>query len=403
MLPVVFAYVVVVFGSPGPAGVAEVCQQVLRDGGSVLIASSRFDDLRAAFPTRPAVLLRSTSPRRFEDRRLVGAVAPVGLIGPDLRPGGGLGLDVPADVAVELPPSSLVLVGPGDPWVGTVAAVSRDGLPVAAGGVGPKGKPGWALVVASDAVFSNALLAGLFPDGSDTGNLAFAVNTVRWLKPTGDGPVPCLFLDHGRVAERFDEVDYADALQVPVPPVTPPLSAFLTPEAQAKLTEIADQAIDRIQENDRLNVPFAGPRYGKTMRWVVGVFALAAAVALVRRARAARRPAVPTLVATPAAVGVLAQRQQEQLGGSDHSAAVREYLVELFRTHGLPLDQYRHPTRMPRVEADRDTQERVRTLWQAAYGPHAVTYTRWKELEPMIEAVRAAGAAGRWRFAGGTS
>lgn len=404
------AKAVVVFGPPPNPEFAAVCRRQIEAGGSVLIVADSFPGLAGCFPEPWRVSLDrrdrgppAVSRLRFPQDR------PVGLLGPP--PNGGLpGLDVPDNVVVESPTSTLRWAGGRPEWLTTVAidrlsgplGVSLVGMPLAVGGVRPAG--GRVLVVGSDAVFSNLLLAGRFADDADTGNLDFAVSVLRWLKPAGPGPVPCLFLDRGEVVTQFDAVNYTAALAADLPPIgPPPLSAFLTSEAQAKLTDAANEAFDRVQENDSLNRPFATPRrYRNAMRWLLGVLALVVAVALIRRGRAARQPkAEPPPKVAVGPTGTLARRREELLRGGDHTAAVRDYLIDLFREYGLPLDEYRHPRRMPRVEADRTTKDQLAKLWQAAYGPHPVSYTRWKELEPMIEEVRAAGAAGRWRFGRG--
>jgi hypothetical protein len=62
---------------------------------------------------------------------------------------------------------------------------------------------------------------------------------------------------------------------------------------------------------------------------------------------------------------------------------------------------------MPGVEAHgpdaKTLRGHLRILWEVAYGanPKPVTYSRWKELEPMIETVRRAAGEGRWTFTGG--
>ena len=392
--------VVVVFGEPSGFSEPAVYQRVLGGGGSVLIAADRFRQLSNSLPGRPAVALDgelvTTKPVRLEGSgqfvEVVRATA------------SRHGLTVPELVATATPVRRLIRDDTTDPWVGTTLARYAGGEPFAVGGVGTPSRPGRVVVLAGESALSNQLLAGRLLDGPETRNLEFALNLARWLKPPGDGPTTCLFLDHGQVITVFDAVDYTAALMPLLTPTPPPLSALLTPEAQAKLADAANEAVDKVQTADRLNAALArGARFGKTVQWLLGVLALLATVALIRRARAARRPsdAVKPTAEPPRPAGAFAQRREELLGGGDHTADVREYLVELFRVYGLPLDEYRHPKRMPRVEADAATRRRVATLWEVAYGPAPVSYSRWKELEPMIETVQADAAAGRWRFAGG--
>jgi hypothetical protein len=397
---------VIVYRDPGNRAewLAGQCQAVLSGGGSVLVAADRCDQLRRLLPGLPPVSLPGLS----LDPGRIGAVGRAGpetvaLIGP--RPAGrAADLPVlPAGVATATPARRLDLP-PRGPWADGVFAVYGRGQPFAAAVTAP----GRAAVLAGESALSNRLLAATFTgrgDDADTGNLELAVNLARWLRPPGNGPTPCLFVEQGVVVRSFADVfDTAEPVPPLPTPAPPPLSAFLAPEAQAKLTDAVNETLDQVQENDRLNERLAGRRrFRRTMAWLVGVLALVATVTLVRRARAARRPGPPAAEpASPArAAGPFAQRREELLGGADHTAAVRGYLAELFGSRGLPLDEHRHPRRLPPVEADPPTRRQLATLWEAAYGPAPVTYSRWKELEPMVEQVRAAGQAGRWRFAGG--
>lgn len=395
---------VVVFGDPGQRlpWLASQCETVLNDGGSVLVAAGGCDRLRQMLPGRPPVLLTGLPVGGPVATRQVAAARPEAVA--VARPVAQAGLpELPAVVAVGLPAREL-RVGDLRPARGTgvfAEYASRRPFGLALTG------PGRVVVLAGESALSNRLLAATFvgPGGeADTGNLELAVALARWLRP-GDGLAPCLFVEYGEVVREFGDVfDQAPAAPQLPTPAPPPLSALLAPEAQAKLTDAVNETADRVQANDRLNPRLAGgDRFRRSMVWLAAALALLLAVTLVRRARAAGRPAAPPPepVAPPRAGGVFAQRREELLRGGDHTAAVREYLAELFRARGLPLDEYRHPRRLPRVEADPVTRRQLATLWEAAYGPAPVTYTRWKELEPMVEAVRAAGQAGRWRFAGG--
>lgn len=396
--------VVIVLGDPGvrASWLPTTCQTTLADGGAVLVAASQCDRLGMLLPGQPPVFLPGLSldPGQV---RVIGRTTPesVAVLQPG-RVGPGDDLPVlPADVVAGTPAYRLGLNTTRGPWADGVFATYGRGQPFGAAVAGRNR----AAVLAGESVLSNRLLAATFTergDDADTGNLELAFNLARWLKPPGDGPTPCLFVERGKVVDDFGDV-FNTEVSLPAP-ATPPLSAFLTPEAQGKLADAVNETVDRVQANDRLNGRLTrGDRFRRSMVWLLGVLALLATVALVRRARAALRPPTPEPAAPERAAGGFAQRREELLRGGDHTAAVREYLVELFRTRGLPLDEHRHPRRMPRVQADPPTRRQLATLWEAAYGPDPVTYTRWKELEPMVEAVRAAGDAGRWRFAEGRS
>ena len=54
-----------------------------------------------------------------------------------------------------------------------------------------------------------------------------------------------------------------------------------------------------------------------------------------------------------------------------------------------------------RLEVIKAVRANLRILWEVAYGadPKPIPYSRWKELEPMIDVVRRAADEGRWQFA----
>ena len=83
---------------------------------------------------------------------------------------------------------------------------------------------------------------------------------------------------------------------------------------------------------------------------------------------------------------------------------MREYLQELFRVQGFDPHGTAPPEKLPPVTITgpdgKTLTAQLRKLWEVAYGAKTrpIIYSRWKELEPMIQAVQHAARDGRWRF-----
>lgn len=291
---------------------------------------------------------------------------------------------------------------------------TRYSFAVGGSGVMP-GEPAFrSLLIGDPDVFSNALIAAADKDGRPkTDNLAFANAVVQWLRGPEDAPrTQCLFLDGGRVVTKFDDVRYIPSTP-PLPPI--PVPDLTSPETQRKLADAANAFLAEKEDADAFNGALAGSdrRYVQTAR----ILAVAAAVAallfvLLRAARGRHKPDLPPVptdtgrVAGAAPVGSVARRREEALQSGDYGEYVREYLRDLFAARGLPPDGPT-PKDLPAVTAAgpdaKAVKAHLRILWEVAYGPAAkpIPYSRWKELEPMIDAVRRAADDGRWQFTGG--
>ncbi|MEO2089131.1 MAG: hypothetical protein ABGY75_06495, partial [Gemmataceae bacterium] len=85
----------------------------------------------------------------------------------------------------------------------------------------------------------------------------------------------------------------------------------------------------------------------------------------------------------------------------NYAAPVRSYVRQLFEDRGLPPG-YDRP-KLPPVDFDVRNPDylrrSVRTLWAEVQSAAPVNYGRWKEMEPMLAALRAAADDDRWRFA----
>lgn len=433
--------IVVVLGHPRVGGrdqidPARYTSRALRNGGAVLIAVENQLSLRGFFPDQTDAritgelvichdLMRAYAgfpngpfavPRQPGDiDKLLWQVS-----APDAEWGLFLGINqlatnVPGTLVVASksrylraqlagypPTASVQFNGGGGPL--------REDRLFAAAGSGGADLPFRSLVLADPSVFSNQMMApppGMPPNQ----NVAFADRVVQWLR----GPTErskCLFIENGVPRTDFDVVRY-EALQGMPPLPVPPLPDPLDPELQRKVTDAANRWIARIQDNDSLHERIAGSdrRFYRVMRFLAAVAAVGLLVLLIRRAWRGRHepdvPPVPTdtgRVAGTAPPGSLARRREEILQAGDYGAVVREYLQELFASQGLPEAEVQ-PRKLPEVRVtgrgNTTLREHLRILWDVAFcpRPRPVSYTRWKELEPMIDAVRQAAAEDRWRFA----
>ncbi|OWK47008.1 hypothetical protein [Fimbriiglobus ruber] len=299
---------------------------------------------------------------------------------------------------------------------------------LAISGSGPDNHPFRFLLVADPGVFSNQMLAALGGDergGRGTDNLAFANNVVLWLRGTGT-PVNrtrCVFVENGHLIEDFGSVRFSPAPPIPpiIPPLPPPkLPDPLDPRFQQKLASMTDRFLaDREDANAFNHAVVGGPGNDRAYRSVFRNLAIAAvvvgAVVLLNRYRRARHsPDVAPVPRQPGrtsdAPGSMAHRREELLQLGNYGPFVREYLQTLFTSRGLIEAAGVVPRKLPPVEVTGGHAGTVRgylrILWDVAYGPKpgSIPYSRWKELEPMIEAVQTAADAGQWRFAdnGGT-
>jgi hypothetical protein len=433
--------IVVVLGQPrgNQNYVVHHTNRALRNGGAVLIAVETPLALSAFFPDKPDARITGelvTCPNGagtyagLEDCPLAAPRLPdeidrllwQGVIAPPSQWELFLGIN---QLATNTPSTLVVPSKSKSRYLGTELAgyprgaivrfgrgagpLQRDRL-FAAAGSGPEELPFRSLVLADPSVFSNQMMApppGMPPNH----NAVFADRVVQWLRgPTGRSK--CLFIENGVPRTDFDVVRY-EALQTMPPLPVPPMPDPLDPELQRKVTDAINAGIARWQDDDRPNQLVAGSegRFNRVLRFLAAVAAVVLLVLLVRRAWQGRHepdvPPVPTdtgRVVGAAPPGSFARRREEILQAGDYGAVVREYLQELFASQGLPEAEER-PRTLPevRVQGRGNTtlREDLRILWDVAFGPRPrpVTYTRWKELEPRIDAVRRAAAEGRWRFA----
>jgi hypothetical protein len=324
----------------------------------------------------------------------------------------------PTEVA-EFPPDSRVGGQRGlQLQKGRVFAVAGAGL--------DQESPFRCLVLADPSVFHNQMM--VVPDAGGTAlgtdNLAFADNVVRFLK----GPQErsrCFFVEAGTWKGEFDTVNFAEQATPdtpPIPPIpVPPPPDLLNPGTQRALTDAVNRRVAGWQDRNGPNRLIVGNpsddrRFVTVLRFLAVALAVFVFLWLVRRVWAARQvpevSPVPTdtgRVAASGAAGSLARRKEELLQSGQYADVLREYLQELFAARGLPLPVPKPVGKLPPVEITgrgaTTLRDQLRILWEVAFGPNPqpISYARWKELEPMLDAVRTAADEGRWRFVGGSA
>jgi hypothetical protein len=427
--------IVVVFGDPRNQSVVEAARSALINGGAVLFASDGLLDLSAFLPsgkrasvTGDPIAFRISQPGQLLQWVGRGNVVPKGANGPFDRGMDLVGRDRP-EMTLFAPflnvevnsPSRLAIPANNRP-----PELTRDvaGFPAnavnsgngqtasdavfAAAGVGDDKNPFRCVAVADTDLFSNRLLyaSGRLQNPND--NLKFANNLVQWLK--GQDRTHCLFVENGQVVTKFDEVKFAALTgpNMPTPPV-PTIDPF-DPKFQQRLTDYANNGVAQVQDDDRL----VGPLTNTPEKKAVVYAALAIIVAVIAylllrfrslagRFRAVFRPLPkdPHMLGPDAAVGSLEHRRLELLRGGNYAAPVRSYVRQLFEDRGLPPG-YDY-AKLPPIDFDVRNPDylrhSVRTLWSEALSAAPINYGRWKELEPMLAALRAAADDDRWRFA----
>jgi hypothetical protein len=417
---------------------ADLSRRVLQAGGALLLVTDQPGPVGRYLPGLPDVAVldgyafNSDSAycyRRQSDHPLLKtAPDPLSLLRQaDILPAPERSLFEPRDRLVSARPSAFQ-VSDRPFWLADLAkfppltrfrladgtSFLADPLPVAVGGTGPKKNPFRCLLVADPDVFGNRLLVGQDGTGGATNNLEFAARVIRYLKPADTDRPKCVFVEGGVVQSDLATIPLHTLADTPLPPVPSPLD----PAVQARMADVINRTIDDAQTKDRANAALTkanrdgSERFPRLMLFLLVAAALAAAGWFVRRAWGARHapdlpalPAGPVRTAAAGEPGSLAHRREELILAGDYAGPVSEFLNDLFVRQGLPADEYRHPRKPPAVAvagADaRAIRNNLHILWGVAYGSERVSYSRWKELEPMIAAVKRAADDGRWRFAAG--
>ena len=426
---------VIVLGDPGRSKqiVAGYVRKTLASGGAVLIAADTFLNLSPFFPDGEDLEIVGnavTDPggsNSYLGNATCPFVKPDALRAANLRPEEELfsGFD---RLATNSPTALRITKRP--PYLSRTVGVYHDTVRYtggnlsirlkpneifAAAGVGRDDDPFRCLVMADHSVLSNDMLYAS-ADPNPTDNFPFAVRLVPWLQ----GPEKrsrCLFIEAGVVQTRFDEFDFSQvqnsAAQPPIPPMPAPrLPDLMDRKFQESASKVASEVVTHTEDNDSFKNALARDTraYVAIVSIIVTAAMILASLILRRRIWSARQernyqpiPADPLRLGGDAPPGSFTHRRLELLRGSDFRAPFGEFVELLFLERGYP-EGYRGD-RCPRIETpSRNRQyllDSVRRLWTEAMrnADKPLAYTQWKELEPILAAVRSAADADRWRFA----
>jgi hypothetical protein len=258
------------------------------------------------------------------------------------------------------------------------------------------GTPYRFMAMADHSVFINQMLIE-----PGTQNLELAYRTIDYLQ----GPSKrkrCLFIENGRIIERFD--DLAQAFQKSRPIPIPDPGAL-----QEKLTNLGNAFVDELQtKNVPNNMLLRAFRHPVIVRFFIILGAIFATWYLLRRIFAMRKstdlpPSPVVAAAATGPPGVFERRQKELIRRDNLYEPVRDMVREFFASTGIHGIQ--HGPKLPKlvisdaVRRPESLRLAIKDFWRLAYGPpQEVTIARWRELEPYLERLQQAHADGKWHF-----
>jgi hypothetical protein len=417
--------IVVVYGDPNNQRVVNICRAALANGGAVLIASDTDMALSAYFPSGGDVRITNSRvtfnkaeavDRGVGNRPLAFPMPPNGT-----SPFNGIERVATLDSAYLLntrPPAGVPLV-PVAAFLPGANVTTSTGRPIGGLGALPLAfalattddrLPVRCMVLADPDVFSNRLIYTSGREDDPTDNLKLANNTVQWLK--GRGRTRCLFVENGNPVTKFDEFEFSSIpVGPPIPPVPPiPVPDVFDPELQRTIADAGNKAIDEAERKDAMNRGILSAFYGRksTVIAVLACILLALTYLIVRRRAVAdwyRKvfrpiPRDPAMLGPDVPVGSIEHRRLELLRSADYGPVLRPVVRQLFQDRGLP-GEYAGDKLPPldiAVGRPQYLREAIHSLWAVVRTSAPVGYGRWKQLEPLLAAVRAAADDDRWRF-----
>jgi hypothetical protein len=272
----------------------------------------------------------------------------------------------------------------------------------AVGGVGPNADEDRTyrfLAMADHSVFINQMLIE-----PGTENLELTYRVIDYLQ--GQGPEKrkrCLFIENGRVVEKFDELRQAFAKPKPQLP-------RLDPKAmQEKAVDMGNRVIDHVETNNLLNRALLQiVRLPSIVRFFLLLLMVYATWFLLKRMFSARKPTdippAPMIAGVPAGPpGVFDRRQKELIRRNNIYEPVRDMVREFFGTIGIHGEPSPKPPKIVISKAVRKPESlrlAVKDFWTLAFGPpQEMSVGRWRELRVYLDRIRVAHADGKWRFA----
>jgi hypothetical protein len=297
---------------------------------------------------------------------------------------------------------------------GTRRTLGRQLVPVApdmnhfAISLQPRDNPaGRMIVLANRGVLTNEMV-GFVKDPAppwyhfDNDNWAFMNRTIEWLQNGPEHRSRCLFIEDGRVIDKF-AVELPNT-RPPVPNIPPDVIANWLLNAA---NPIVDEAQKRDVFNRFLDRWLGFPRLLRLFLIVATVLFIGACL---RRLIRGYRKAEPAATLTPATRdsllprgGVVRQRTAAQLEVGNLYEAARRRVRERFDVLG---GRPGRPGQMPAVLTANDLPDgpllyqSVRWLWVLGYGetPVAVPPADWDRTNVLLERVTARAARGDWSF-----
>lgn len=417
--------IVVVHGEPSSQAVRNACRSALGQGGAVLYAADTPTALSGIFPNPADVRITGDRVTYTEPGLLDRGVMnrPLALPMPLDEPSPFFGIErvatldpsyclsprVPADVPVKpvaafmsgatvFAPDGRVVKGGGILALPFALATTDDRLKTRC------------MIVADPDVFSNRMIYTSGREESPTDNLKLANNTVQWLK--GGSRTKCLFIENGREQLKFDEFEFSS---VPVGPPLPPPPNIPVPDItdekfQQMLANETNKMVDQAQRNDvfdrGLLSVFQG-RKGVLLAVLAGLLVAVAYIifrwrAVTDRYRSTFRPIPkdPAMLGPDVPVGSIEHRRLELLRSADYGPALRQVVRQLFQDRGLPAESTGDtlPALDIAVARPQFLRDAIHSLWAVVRSPAPIGFGRWKQLEPLLAAVRAAADDDRWRF-----
>ncbi|MCE9564832.1 MAG: hypothetical protein K8U57_22590 [Planctomycetes bacterium] len=270
----------------------------------------------------------------------------------------------------------------------------------AVGGYGPNGVDDRTyrfIAMADHSVFINQMLIE-----PGTENLELTYRVIDYLQ----GPEKrkkCLFIENGRVIDRFDGLRQAFAKPKPQMPMPNPKAV------QDKVVDMGNRLIDHFETNNMLNRGllqiFKLPSIARFFLLLLMVYAT---WFLLKRMFSSRKPTdippSPMVAGVPSGPpGVFDRRQKELIRRNNIYEPVRDMVREFFATvgvHGEPGPKCPKVVISRAVRKPESLRLAVKDFWALAFGPpQEMTVNRWRELSVYLDRVRVAHAERKWHFA----
>jgi len=253
------------------------------------------------------------------------------------------------------------------------------------------------LAMADHSVFINQMLIE-----PGTENLELTYRVIDYLQ----GPEKrkrCLFIENGRVVEKFDGLRQAFAKPKPQMPMPNPKAL------QEKAVDMGNRVIDHVETNNLMNKALLQvSRLPSIVRFFLLLLMVYTTWFLMKRMFSSRKPTdlppAPTVAGVPAGPpGVFDRRQKELIRRNNIYEPVRDMVREFFATvgvHGEPGPKSPKVVISKAVRKPDSLRLAVKDFWALAFGPpQEMTVARWRELSVYLDRIRVAHADGKWYFA----